>query len=846
MTFTYNGVGTRYHGRKNVADRPADCPFCKKPVRLVSYDTRMWFVFVYVPVIPLRKLRILDQCPRCTRHQVIELKRWEKLQDDARNKAGAVVQEKRDDPEAAIEAHKTLLGAHLMTDADALATAMSGRFTTSASVQAYLADFAWLRGKKDEAFAGYERAHALDPDLPGAREGVALSAMQRGDLERALAMLKPVVEGRCVRNPGIVSAVAGGLIRAGRHAEAHAILKTLLELFPALTRDKGFAKQMRACEKALGGPRTKLHVGTMATRRMLVAATVVLLAVAGVVWADRSAAAHIALDVVDSADGNIIVEIPGGGMLEFKKPGRQRLELAAGTYTAHVRGAVQRDIPFTLAPSRWPSFLDEATYVLDASGDTLLWLDEATYAVQKSLRQATRTIVSAGDFQRWPDIDFAFVDLPEELPIPSGQSTVTKSHLSLMQGPPEQAVFDMLARNDVLQAFDFAQKQLARTPDRPLLLQGYVAAAVAGRMQAKADAFLAPRLDARPVDIAAYRAWTSLHATPEEEATVDARFEDRLAAEPDEPAWALLCGERSTSVKKRLQLFARASRDERIAPLAWGPLASAQASAGDWTSALDAAQHALAADANDYAAQTTLVDALIAAGRNDDLETAIHGMLAQEPCNLGALFDLAQLLGATRNDREVSNGLAPYVHKASTACPQDYARVRRALDATPYWARRDYRAVVQQVAGSGDPQLHAWMVCALAEQGSVAELRQFADSSKHPEVEPYTALGVSVACRAAGDEMQARSWEKMALAKLEKTGVDAEVARLLHGDRSEHADEALDLALAPRDKATVLALISFSDEGARTKLLERALELLPPPRFPRATLERLAASTAGH
>src|SRR6185503_14057878 len=77
MPTTYNGIGTHYYGRKNEEARQGTCQQCGHNVRLTSYDTRLWFVIVFIPVLPLGRKRIIDQCPACTRHFVMDLHKWE-------------------------------------------------------------------------------------------------------------------------------------------------------------------------------------------------------------------------------------------------------------------------------------------------------------------------------------------------------------------------------------------------------------------------------------------------------------------------------------------------------------------------------------------------------------------------------------------------------------------------------------------------------------------------------------------------------------------------------------------------------------------------------------------------
>lgn len=46
MAFTLNGIGTRYYGTRWLPDG--------------TYITTKWFVFVYVPIIPLGSVRVLE------------------------------------------------------------------------------------------------------------------------------------------------------------------------------------------------------------------------------------------------------------------------------------------------------------------------------------------------------------------------------------------------------------------------------------------------------------------------------------------------------------------------------------------------------------------------------------------------------------------------------------------------------------------------------------------------------------------------------------------------------------------------------------------------------------------
>ena len=71
MPATINGIGTHYYGAQNRSARVDTCKFCRRSATLSSYDTREWFCLIFIPVIPMRKFRILNDCSSCRKHHRI-------------------------------------------------------------------------------------------------------------------------------------------------------------------------------------------------------------------------------------------------------------------------------------------------------------------------------------------------------------------------------------------------------------------------------------------------------------------------------------------------------------------------------------------------------------------------------------------------------------------------------------------------------------------------------------------------------------------------------------------------------------------------------------------------------
>ena len=108
MPGTVNGIGTHYYGKKNHSNRTAACKSCGKVSVLESYDTRLWFVIVFIPVIPLGRKRITDKCPRCGRHYAADLHQYEQARQ-LQISAGLERFRRELSPDAALEAHGQLL-----------------------------------------------------------------------------------------------------------------------------------------------------------------------------------------------------------------------------------------------------------------------------------------------------------------------------------------------------------------------------------------------------------------------------------------------------------------------------------------------------------------------------------------------------------------------------------------------------------------------------------------------------------------------------------------------------------------------------------------------------------------
>ena len=103
MPVMINLFGDWHYGRKNLHQRPGTCEHCKKEGTLRSFDTTLFFVVFFIPVLPLGKRRMIDYCPACREGRCIPLKKWREMKERALREAREKFSNLPEDPKAAID-----------------------------------------------------------------------------------------------------------------------------------------------------------------------------------------------------------------------------------------------------------------------------------------------------------------------------------------------------------------------------------------------------------------------------------------------------------------------------------------------------------------------------------------------------------------------------------------------------------------------------------------------------------------------------------------------------------------------------------------------------------------------
>ena len=352
MPSTVNGIGTTYYGRANLHVRMGVCEHCKRAVELRSYETRLWFVVFFIPIIPLGRRQILDQCPACTRHRAVAIGDWERTREAAIQEAGRKLAEDPRDPRAAIELHGALVAFQRAEEAARLAAVMAAEFAENADIQCYLGGWHEEERRTAEADACFEKALASAPENRAFRRAVAIGCIRKGDLARARELVSFMEAAEPEREPVVLLLLADAYAARREHADALQFYRLALGAAPALAADKRFRKEVAAAEKAMGGAETILPKAPRRLgRRLALAAVPAAALVAAVVW-NTYVSSHQTLHVVNGLLRQMRVSIDRGGEIGVPAKGRVAVTVGEGRHRAVVNwGEDQPAFPESKVPT---------------------------------------------------------------------------------------------------------------------------------------------------------------------------------------------------------------------------------------------------------------------------------------------------------------------------------------------------------------------------------------------------------------------------------------------------------------------------------------------------------------
>jgi len=847
-----NGIGTTYYGKKNIQKRPGPCPHCGRAVELKSYDTRTWFVIFLIPIIPLKRLRIIDYCSACTRHYAMEADKWE----TARQLEVSGAQEKyrtNPTPEAAIEVHQNMMNYHQLEDATAFRQTMREKYADNAKVHAYLGAVLERFAQLDEATAAYTRAYELRADLPEARIGVARGYLRSGKLTEARGLLdfleKPGASQLYSLEP--LDTLAREYQKAERHEDALALFAIIQKELPHLNEQRWFRDLIYKSEKALKRtesqvPKQKFSLKRFFTsgetsnaRALMIFGIIGALVALGFVIANEYIRRHRTVHIVNAYKQIATVQVDGREPV--KVHGLGEIVVAEGKHHAVISGPVQQEVDFEIKEGYWGRWGNDPAWVLNLGGAAILELTHVTYA--KNDPPPPRYWFSFGEnFRRFPEVSHAFEELPEKIQVKAGESK-TLTHLEVMSGDPASLFYYYYTEQKNLpEALRLAEWRLRVQPEDDAILVLYAQTARAAKQSERLEKFLQAGLTNRPVRIPWHRYYQNLTRDQQGDALLAAGYRAELERDPTNSALMYLLGRVAATRAESRQLFERACAADTNNAFAFYACAFDHISRGDWAGARPLLVHACALRPQQAEFGLQLQRVRFALEEYAELEKELRHELNEQPLDYSACTRLCEVLVAAGRRAEAVTFADNFRRQARSQAGARVAAANHELECHVFYLTGDFAALRQATTGPTDAFNKYQCYVAEIELGHALEAIKILPPRPEADSNPFHFLNTAIALRAADQPEEAARWLQLGLAILDKGDADWKNAAAWLRRAAPPFAAHEEFSLPAESKVAVLATAAQLHPELRADLLPLIARLNRLPEYPHHLIETTMAN----
>lgn len=828
MPYTYNGIGTWYRFSKNHQSYHGVCRACGRNATLTSYDTTLCFVVLFVPVIPLGKKRIIDECSVCRRHAVMPHAQWRVAQERI-NSTVAAYRAAPTDSVLAREALIAVLGLRDLTTfhvlADQIATSLAG----DAKMLLMLAEASQMLGQYEKIEGLLRSAVAVDT-TDESKEALARFLVTQGRPDEAIPYLEHVITQGIPDRVDLIYHLAQVYQAMGQHEKAIQAFQDCERIHPAISSDTKFLKLKAASEKRLGtqkkvpfGELERKEKRARSINKFAVAAGGALL-VGGIGYLGLAAARGFSRDVylVNSLGREYTVKIND---ISHRLAARstRRISVAEGNIRVEIADAPPGVEPRTVT-LRTPFFsrpFDSRTFVINPDEAGLLRVVRSYYGADKNtLPEPELLSAVAGEcLASFPDLDLVFDPFPTSIKADKRSDIISRTRLEVaaIEQPAMEnyALLAAIPKAGSEKVTHAVRRHLQLEPQRDDLLD--IASNVISADELVQ--LLRPRLGDRPVLVELHREYQSAMSKLGRDEEMEKDYAKLLAAEPGDSALMYLAGRAAGNPYDSKALYLKAANSGNPPIQVFYSLAYLARANGEHAEAAAWAAR-LSAGAGDnrvlrlYARETMMV----AGEWRKVIEMAKQDRNGELPHRLSALSDEATANLMLGDPVEANLLLSQGRAILRSYGGQEYEHWFRRQQAEHDYMLGNIASLIPWL--KGDKSSSALVTAALIEKDVVAADRELGDS-----VSPDAHLLVYILAKTKGQSELARKHWNLAAEAFSKGRRDHRMAaKILRGDRSDLELLMVD-SLDGSEKCLLLTALALEDRSLAPKVVPLARRL---------------------
>ena len=584
MPSTVNGIGTTYHGRTSVSTTAGVCESCRRTTTLTSYETREWVCVLFIPVIPLRRWRILAQCSACRRHRRAPLEAYENAVEDAA--APLLAKFEAGDAAAGLELAGVYLGFQSIEKAAAHADALVLAHPANAEARFVTGIVLGRRGRYADAARAYEKALELAPGEERYLGNLAPVLAAAGEHAAAAARYEELLA-RKPGNPVLLHGLARAHAALGQDEDAARVLDQLYAASPAARNDRPLRKWAIALKARAGLPLAAPELALVRARRRN---RIVATGLVGVLLVGAPATLFILdrtarLLVDNGAPAQAVIRLDGRKWLTLAANGYEQTTIPRGHHVVEATaGAWSEKIELDAEPAFFQNVLGSATGVLDVFKHQVYIEHDVVYG---NLGPPTEPVyhVCEGYFGV-ARADHVMEEAPSSIHTSGGgeRRTVLRR---LPETTPAQVAGWLLSHGRDKDAVAYLEREIERSSD-DLQLFYFLKAAGAGSGQDDAvDAWLDARRTEDPASVNFHRFHQDVLRSSGRQSDLEREY-DAFAAQTNGSAlgWYLR-GRAAASPVLALECYEKAIAADEAFPWAHLGAGSEKREAGEWDAAIE-------------------------------------------------------------------------------------------------------------------------------------------------------------------------------------------------------------------------------------------------------------------
>ncbi|MHC4344711.1 MAG: tetratricopeptide repeat protein [Planctomycetota bacterium] len=831
MPALYNGIGTWYHGKSNVFRDYGQCQSCGREVVLSSYDTTLYFVVIFVPLIPLGKKRVIWQCPVCKKHRHISLAKWQQKKEKALGEAREKYEANPMDRGAAEELVSAFI-AYQERDGfleavpeivenhgrDAKVMKLIGGFYASLG---YLAE-------ADEALCGSLWA-GEDRQV---NEMLAEVLIRKLEPDAAAPYLQHIIDERVSGKVGLLVFLAEGYQASGEHGKALEVLDKAADIWSGLKKNKRYKQVRKISEK---NRRTGRRVKSKSLEPVAQSAPApdwrakiakvagpAVLAVLLAVYIGAAYRAGRSRDVyfVNGLSKPYTVKVNRAVHL-LRPLWPVSVSVPEGPVVVEVEDGP--NIPsqtFEVRTSFWTRPFVKKIFVINPDSVAAVLLEKIYYAPDNVLVPAGDRTVYVGDsFYEFDRPDYVFEAFPERLKISTDRKKIAKERLCLPEGEaarPEK-IAGIVMEVFGAEAVEIFKRHMEYEPEEGMYVHYYYSMVEPNEFIRTAQG----GLDVRPVAVDLHRLYQEAKELAEPDYDITAAYRRLLEKEPENARLQYLSGRVLRDPKQACGLFEQSVSGGNPCAYGYYGLGYHKMSMGKFEEGLELARKATAMRPDNLVFRPWYRSMLEAAGRYDELMEEYKKERERDPEDfslMAAEFDLLVMQGRRKEaEEEFENWLEMMKGRFNAELLEE---LRKTIKTRVAYLSEDLdewvRLMGQQAAGS-------YRYAAALSRGEPVDEQEV---EKLQLKDAYAYLVIYVGEERAGRSAAAERFLSKGVELLGRQGwEERRVSRLLGGEQEPVVEEVCALAMEPRMKAIVLTAMGVKYPAQRQAYFELARKL---------------------